>query len=133
MLLSQSLLTLYLFLAKSMDLIWRTRNGLLGCFHKSFSHLKVKNPNVPLRKFFLFFYFVPDDRNCTPPNLWTIKIIFDWERAQKPKTLLLKILRHCPTLRIRFFKVSSLPFVKFLWYLETLIFWKLKSVLSGFF
>ena len=79
-----------------MDLISRTRNRVLVCFHKSFSHLKVKNLNVPLRKFFRFFYFVPHDRNYNPSNFCTIRTIFDRERAQKRKRQLFKILRQSP-------------------------------------
>ena len=82
-----------------MDLIWRTRNGLLGCFHKSFLHLKVKNPNAPLRNVFRFLYFVPHDQSYIPPKFCSIKTIFDREQAQRPKKSLFKILRHCPTLR----------------------------------
>ena len=69
------------FLGNSMVGICRLTYWLLGCFHKSFSNLKVKNPDVPLRKFFRFSYFVPHGPNYYPPNFCAIKMIFDRDRA----------------------------------------------------
>ena len=73
------------FLGNSMAGICRWAYWLLGCFHKSFSYLEVKNPDVPLRKFFRFSYFVPRDPNYHRPNFGVITTIFDWERVTMPK------------------------------------------------
>ena len=86
------------FLKFSMVRILRSTPRLLGCFQKSFHIVKVKNPNVPLRKFFRFFNFVPHDPNYHPPNFCAIKTIFDRERAKILKITHCKILRQVPTL-----------------------------------
>ena len=98
------------FLGKSMDFISRTAHRLLGCFQKSFHISKVKNPKRPAAQIFEFFNFVPHDPNYNPPNFCAIKTIFDRERAQKPKTAVLKILRQSPTLikRMYVFRCFSL-------------------------
>ena len=85
-----------------MDFILRTRRALFRCFQKSFHDLKVKNPNVPLPKFFRFAYFVPHAPNYHSPNFCAKRTIFDRERGEILKKVVLKNIVQCPTLKVIF-------------------------------